>query len=491
MLGKTNSGTGGGGGSSVAEYVYENTTEEVSFPRQALTNGADNYFYGTSADQLNAMKVYLDKGNEVAYWGSYEDSWKVLQNSESWSGTPKTNTNIAFVFSEPVMPNFFHSRIGSREWDLRATNDWDVFTTYLGGGASPEFMDTLIESGENTNVTGGVDTAIGDGTSAYKYYVFKYMYSYADIYNIALKVNTGNVTCTLKSPNMTPSFKCYPDEYMRVITQDWYNGSNIIPSQTLIAKPYEDGGCLVNYTDDGKATNLKMFYMKSNGEKVGKIYNNFTVIGNLNVDTETGIVSGFDNDSRIKLSAKVATDNWSFAIRANYKTAGNHQGIFFDGTLERTFGEIHDSTQTMSSYITGSWTDGTVVLENGADYWFLFVNDGSTLKSYVKKDAGYTSCPLVDEMELNFTISDLSSFTGHDLGVGCIYSNENWVSYADMSTASLVDNGVEVWNAATKVALKDTYVIAPDDNFTLEGYSEKTQVADMNIPAHSVPVIPM
>nr|DAR69724.1 MAG TPA: hypothetical protein [Caudoviricetes sp.] len=261
MLGKTNSGSGGGGGSSVAEYVYENTTEEVNFPRQALTEGANNFFYGTSTAQLDAMKEYLNKGNEVAYWGAYSSSWKVLQNSESWSGTPMYNTNIAFAFSEPVTPKFFHSRIGSTEWNLMATNDWDIFTTYLGNGASSEFMTTLIASGEDTNVTGGVDTAIGDGTASYKYYVFKDMYSYSYIYNIALKVNTGNVTCTLNSTNMTPSFKCYPDNYMRVITQDWHNGSEIVPSKKLIYKPYEDGGCLVNYTDDGKAVNLKMFLM--------------------------------------------------------------------------------------------------------------------------------------------------------------------------------------------------------------------------------------
>ena len=57
---------------------------------------------------------------------------------------------------------------------------------------------------------------------------------------------------------------------MQVITQDWHNGSEIIPSQTLTFKPYEDGGCLVNYTDDGKATNLKMFLLNPTGETITK-----------------------------------------------------------------------------------------------------------------------------------------------------------------------------------------------------------------------------
>lgn len=482
---------GGSSSSSVAEYVYENTTEEVNFPRQALTEGANNFFYGTSTTQLDAMKEYLDKGNEVAYWGEYDDSWKVLQNSESWSGTPKTNTNIAFVFSKPVMPKFFHSRIGSTEWDLRATNDWDVFTAYLRNGASTEFMDTLIESGENTNVLGGVDTEIGDGTSAYKYYVFKYMYSYADIYNIALKVNTGNVTCTLKSHNMTPTFKCYPDEYMRVITQDWHNGSAIIHSQTLIAKPYEDGGCLVNYTDDGKAVNLKMFYMKSNGEKVDNIYNNFIVFGTLNIDENTGIAKGFTNINTIELPIALSSDNWQFSIKANYQRVSRHQGLFYDKNLSRNFGEIHNTTQTMSSYITGRWTDGTVALDDGADYWFLFDFSNGVLTSYVKKDNNYVACPSKENMDINFTIQGLSSFSGHQVGLGNADNGEQWESTIDLSTAVLIENGVEVWNAATKVASKDTYVIAPDDNFTLEGYESPLQVADLNIPAHSVPVTQM
>lgn len=480
--------SGGSGGSSVAEYVYKNTTEEVNFPRQALTEGADNFFYSTSADQLDAMKAYLDKGNEVAYWGGYSNSWTVLQNSESWSGTPMNNTIIGFAFSKPVMPNFFHSRIGSTEWDLIATNDWDTFTTYLGGGASSELMTTLIASGENTNVTGGVDTPIGDGLSAYKYYVFKYMYSYSNIYNMALKVNTGNVTCTLKSPNMTPIFKCYPDEYMRVITQDWYNGSEIVPSKTLIAKPYEDGGCLVNYTDDGKAVNLKMFYMKSNGEKVGNIYNNFTVLGTLNIDDNTGIAKGFTNINKIELPIALSSDNWQFSIKANYQRVSRHQGLFYDKNLNRNFGEIRSTTQTMSSYIEDSWTDGTVALDNGADYWFLFDFRNGVLTSYVKKDDNYIDCPPKENMDINFTIQGLSSFSGHQIGLGNADDGEQWENTIDLSTAVLIENGVETWNAATKVALKDTYVLAPDDGFSLNGYESPLQAADLNIPAHSVPV---
>ena len=486
---------GGGAVASAAEYVFMNTTQEVSFPREALTERANNYFYSVSSDKLTAMKAYLDNGNEVAYWGSYEDSWKVLQNSESWNGTPMTNTDIAFAFSEPVIPNFFHNRIGSAAWSLRATNDWDVFTTYLGGGASPEFMTTLIESGSNTNVTGGVDTAIGDGSTAYKYYVFKCTYSYSDIYNLSLKAQTGNVLCVLKSGNMSPSFKAFKSDYMRVVTQPWYNGENVIDSKELTMKPYADGGCLIGYIDDGKAVNLKMFYLKPDGTLSNKVYDNFTIIGNLNVDTKTGIVKGFSNSDKIMIPKTVNTDNWSFSIKANYKKISRHQGIIYDNTRSRGLGEIHDSTQTMSSYITGAWTDGVVPLEDGADYWFLFIIADNTLTSYVKKDAGYKVCPPKEEMEVNFTIANIisnyGSFIGHQLGIGYADGNEYWESCVDMSTAVLIDGGAEVWNATTLTVTEDIYVLSPDDTFEKpSGYDKAVQVANLDIPAHSVPVVP-
>lgn len=481
----------GSGTSSVAEYEYQEEGNLTIFPRQPLK--AEDKFVYTYSPSIwhsgyddNASTKYLEDTNEFAIYYYFEDVANLFDgNDNTFCGIGESYRALYFKFAKETKVSQIKLRVKN--------NSGYTATSNVHASNIKEKATTCEESNKVVSYTipAMIETltdVVIDVNQTYKYWG---VLCSLDVYACEIIADGRVYTMTLKSANMTPTFKCYPDEHMQVITQDWYNGSDIVPSQTLIAKPYKDGGCLVNYTDDGKAVNLKMFYMKSNGELVGNIYNNFTVIGNLNVNTETGIVSGFDNDSRIKLPAKVATDNWSFAIRANYKTAGNHQGLFFDGTLDRTFGEINNSTQTMSSYITGSWTDGTVVLENGADYWFLFVNNGSTLKSYVKKDAGYTSCPLVDEMELNFTISDLSSFTGHDLGVGCIYSNENWVSYADISTASLVDNGVEVWNAATKVALKDIYVLAPDDNFTLEGYSEKTQVADMNIPAHSVPVTQM
>lgn len=436
---------GGGAVASAAEYVFMNTTQEVAFPREALTEKANNYFYNTASDKLTAMKAYLDNGNEVAYWGEYEDSWKVLQNSESWSGAPKTNTNIAFAFSEPVIPNFFHNRIGSAAWSLRATNDWDVFTTYLGGGASPEFMTTLIESGSNTNVTGGVDTAIGDGSTAYKYYVFKYMYSYADIYNISLKVHTGNVTCTLKSPNMTPSFKCYPDEYMQVITQDWYNGSEILPSQTLTFKPYEDGGCLVNYTDDGKAVNLKMFYAKSNGQIVLKHWAQPILDSN-------GTLGGE--------SFAVYSDHEENSESAIYKAFdGNESTVWKSGSSSTPVNIIfYNPTPINVSNIHIKFINGEVY-SSGDIYGSNDNNDYSLVGSFSNNSQ--------DEID----VATNGNYKYFKIELTALYSG--WGHIAEI-TITATEDGIK----------KDTYFISTDDITPPSGYKSVTKVADLNIPAH-------
>jgi len=272
---------GGGAVNKPAEYVFSDTTSEVGFPREPLTEGYAGYFYGTSDEAKTALKNYLENGNEVAYWGEYENSWNVLQNSETWDGSPSVNGNRAFCFAEPVIPVSFHSRIGSTGWSLRATNDWNVFAAYLNNSDLAENMVTLIDDGTSTDVVGGVDIDVGDGATAYKYYVFKYLQSYSDIYNMSLNVITGNVRCTLSSANMTPSIKAYPSDYMRIITQPWQNGDNYIDSQELIFKPKADGGNTVNYVDYGKAVEMGLYlqddgsYLLSpseiSGEKVGTL----------------------------------------------------------------------------------------------------------------------------------------------------------------------------------------------------------------------------
>lgn len=368
MLGKTNSG-GGGAVASAAEYIFINTTEEVSFPREALTEGADNYFYSTASDQLEAMKAYLDNGNEVAYWGSYKGSWKVLQNSESWSGTPMANTNIAFAFSEPVIPNFFHNRIGSAEWSLRATNDWDVFTSYLNGGASPEFMTSLIESGSDTNITGGVDTAIGDGSTAYKYYVFKDMYNYSYIYNLSLKAQTGNVSCVLKSGNMSPSFKAYPADYMRVVTQPWYNGENVIDSKEMIMKPYADGGCLIGYTDTGAAVNLKMYLLTGTSDPLYLLspdnsfekpvgYDKAVQVADLDIPVHLYPVVTVKAFEQPHLSADGTLGGADFAVAADSEIDSNRMAY-----------KAFDGNTVLSDASTDQWHSNS-----GQPHWIEFYN---------------------------------------------------------------------------------------------------------------------
>lgn len=466
-------GSGSGGGSSVAEYFYQKKLGLVEFPSEKIETSDKRFVddYRKLAN-LNKEPVYVCPQYGV----------NVIIDKNTTTGN---NGYVIFKFPKKAICNKVRIKVyASYPWSIYATDNLTSAYNFANSAQVDNENGVLLyESADSIKETSEIPF---ENNQEYTYYCYRVGGGASETYELSIFYYTGVIDMVLKSANMTPSFKCFPEDYMQVITQDWYNGSEIIPSQTLTFKPYEDGGCLVNYTDDGKAVNLKMYYLKSNGEIVGNIYDNYTIVGGLTTDKETGIVRGFSSDNKIIIPETVNTDNWQFSIKANYKNTSRHQGILYDNAVSRGVGLIRNTTQTMSSYVTGSWTDGVVPLEDGADYWFLFVIADNTLTSYVKKDNGYKTCPPKEEMEVNFTIPNIisgyGSFVGHSLGIGLANSGEYWESYVDMSTASLVDDGVEVWNAATKVAKKDTYVLSPDDSFELEGYSEKTQVADLNIP---------
>ena len=472
MLGKTNavskSGSGGGG-SSVAEYVYENIAQTVAFPRKPSTEDTSYLFTSESEYRESSLE-----------FSCYEPSSSIEGMSAFFDGNLTTNGNLIngffFKFDKPVMlEKIYVYCSGGYEVTLKGTNNPEIATK------ASDLWDILY--------TGGADNYDVElkPSQAYQYYCMTKNSGYKTIYELKFYAIVGDVSCVLKSTNMTPIIKAYPKDYMQVVTQDWHNGSEIIPSKTLTLKSYEDGGCLVNYADDGKATNLKMYYLKSNGELINREYSNYEVIGDLKTDVKTGIVSGFNDTTKILIPQTIVSNNWSISLKVKYVATSKHQGLFVDETQFKALGEIRHTIQKMSFW-SGSWVDGTVNLEDGAEYWFLFVFANDTWTSYVKKDEGYKVCPNAEEMSVNFTITDFTSrygsMVGHQLGMGYGESNEYWDSYMDMSTISLVDNSTEIWNASKLSPARDGYVLSPNDNFTLDGYGEKTQVADLNIPAH-------
>ncbi len=411
-----------------ADYVFSNTTSEASFPREPLTESYAGYFYGTSDETLSSLKNYLENGNEVAYWGGYENSWNVLQNSETWDGSPSVNGNQAFCFAEPVIPVSFHSRIGSTGWSLRATNDWNVFKAYLTQGTSAENMVTLIDDGTSTDVVGGVDIAVGDGATAYKYYVFNHLQVYSNIYNMWLNVITGNVRCTLSSANMTPSIKAYPSDYMRIITQPWQNGGNYIDSQELIFKPQADGGNTVNYDDDGKEVLMGLYlqddgsYLLSpseiSGEKVGTLF-----IPDHLYPTE--VIRTFEQPV---LTANGTLGGNGFAVSADSVYGSREAWKAFDGITERSSSE-------------DQWHSGY-----GQPHWIAFYNP-TPLE--VTKITVFNGDGNVLPLDWEFQCSDdnsewttIASGTNTELYAGAEWSfdispeNQGWHKYYRFYTTS-------------------------------------------------------
>jgi hypothetical protein len=463
------SSSGGGGGSSVAEYEYIKTGGVATYPETPYTEGA-SWFY----TDANAYKEGKNLFN--AYCG-YASATLLFDGNEETSFSP-FDQKLFFNFNGKPLTKMIllvdNTHYNNGKITLYGAND----IAYATG-----IMDKLYEISVPARTTKTTFEIKND--KDYKFFRLETNDSRTAIYSLTFLSDGTVIKMPLKTANMTPTLQGFSEDYMRVITQDWYNGSEIIPSQTLIFKPYEDGGCLVNYTDDGKAANLKMYYLKSNGELVNREYSNFEVIGDLKTDVNTGIVSGFNDTTKILIPQTIASDNWSVSLKVKYTATSKHQGLFVDETQFKALGEIRHTIQKMSFW-SGSWIDGTVNLEDGAEYWFLFVFANDTWTSYVKKDEGYKTCPNAEEMSVNFTITDFTSRYGsmieHQLGMGYGESGEYWDSYMDMSTISLVDNGTEIWNASKLSPARDGYVLSPNDNFTLDGYGEKTQVADLSIP---------
>lgn len=129
-------------------------------------------------------------------------------------------------------------------------------TKRLSGG---HFAETLAKEVEVPSSAASLIELEVDADAAYMYYMFENDSNYSGIKELRWEVVGGNVSCTLSSANMTPEIRAYLTDYMRLITQPFYCEGKVIPSQTLVMKPYEEGGNLINYTDDGSAVDLKIF----------------------------------------------------------------------------------------------------------------------------------------------------------------------------------------------------------------------------------------
>ena len=235
---------------SPAGYLYQEKKTDTKYPVAPLSEGSP--IYTKDIDTIEGLLA----NNNIVFYGQFSDSWKALDGDEV---TQINNAKIGFCFKEPRVAKKFHTRIGTDSWSLKATNTFADFK-------SRKNLTDLITNGGNTDVDGGKDTEISNLTP-FKFFLFNSLQTYSNIKDMSLFVEEmSGISYTLSSGNMTPTISQNLNDYMRLVTQPFANGSDIIPSKELIMKPYDQGGNLINYTDNGSAVNLKMYLLTGDGK---------------------------------------------------------------------------------------------------------------------------------------------------------------------------------------------------------------------------------
>lgn len=157
------------------------------YPLSYITESLPPFYKQDSNLYESKIKPYLNN-NPIAYVGSYGNSYEVLNGDyENYIN----NTNLLFIFSQPVVATSFNIKIGSAEWELWATNDEDQINSLCISTNSVDYTkgDYLIESGENTGEEAqGKSFNINESKNKYKLYRFSYMYNYSYIYQMSFTI---------------------------------------------------------------------------------------------------------------------------------------------------------------------------------------------------------------------------------------------------------------------------------------------------------------
>lgn len=431
MLGKTNSNMGGK--AAAAAYVFENATMSKSYPVDEMTEAGWKTFPFNYVDDLEGFKA--SRYEFATYCTAYGGGWIPWFDNDF-----STSTNLAqpkyFKFGEPVLLKKIKIAGDAQTLKIYATNEAD----YLGDTS----LMTLVKEAEvPSSAASLIELEVG-ADAAYIYYMLANDSNYSGIKELRLEVVSGNVSCTLSSANMTPEVRVYLTDYMRLITQPFYCEGKVIPSQTLVMKPYEEGGNLINYTDDGSAVDLKIFLGKSGGEPVSKAYMQPLLSAN-------GTLGG--NDPACSGTAEQAPAYYAFDGNTETKwqtgTSSTPQSVVFydpDGfvptgaVISFVNGEVYASGEVFGSNDNSDWVSLTTFADNELDTLTLsFAND--TEYKYIK-----------------FQFNSLFS------GWGQIYE--------------IKINGV------VRRVPADMYFIAPNADSLPEGYVSAQIVADLSLPAH-------
>lgn len=419
---------------SAVAYVFENATMSKSYPVDEMKEAGWRTFPYNYVDDLEGFKA--SRYEFATYCTAYGGGWiPWFDNNFS------TSTNLAqpkyFKFGEPVLLKKIKIAADAQTLKIYATNEAD----YLGDTS----LMTLVKEAEvPSSAASLIELEVG-ADAAYMYYMFENDSNYNGIKELRWEVVGGNVSCALSTTNMTPEIKVYLTDYMRLIAQPFYWEGKVIPSQTLVMKPYEEGGNLINYTDDGSAVDLKIFYGKSGGELVSKAYvqpllsSNNTLIGGSGpacsgTAEQTPAYYAFDGNAETK---------WQTGSPLTPQSV-----VFYDpdgfvptgAVISFANGEVYASGEVFGSNNNSDWVPLTTFADNELDTLTLsFAND--TEYKYIK-----------------FQFNSLFS------GWGQIYE--------------IKINGV------VRRVPADMYFIAPNADSLPEGYVSAQIVTGLSLPAH-------
>lgn len=419
---------------SAVTYVFENATMPKSYPVDEMTEAGWKAFPFNYVDDLEGFKA--SRYEFATYCTAYGGGWiPWFDNNFS------TSTNFAqpkyFKFGEPVLLKKIKIAGDAQILKIYATNEAD----YLG---DTSLMTRVKEVVVPSSAASLVELEVG-ADAAYMYYMFENDSNYNGIKELRWEVVGGNVSCALSSVNMTPEIKVYLTDYMRLIAQPFYWKGKVIPSQTLVMKPYEEGGNLINYTDDGSAVDLKIFYSKSNGKPVSKAYmqpllsSNDTLLGGggpacSGTSEQTPAYYAFDGNAGTKWQTGTPSTPQSVVFY-------DPDGFVPTGVvISFVNGEVYASGEVFGSNNNSDWVSLTTFADNELDTLTLSFANATEYK-YIK-----------------FQFNSLFS------GWGQIYE--------------IKINGV-VWRVPT-----DMYFIAPNADSLPEGYVSAQIVTNLSLPAH-------
>lgn len=445
-------GSGSGGGSSVAEYEYIKTGGIATYPETPYTEGASWFYTDANAykDGNNAFNAYCGDASATALFnGNEETSFSPFDQKLffNFNGKPLTKMTL-------LVENTFYN---NESVTLYGTNDITYATNHETG-----IMDKLYEVSVPAYAT--KTTFEIECDTDYKYFRLDTSDSRTTIYSLSFLSDGTVIKMPLKTANMTPTLQGFSEDYMRVVTIPYYHNGDVVESQTLIFKPYEDGGCLVNYNDDGKAVNLKMFLLNPTGETITK---------------ETDFVQPV-------LSANGTIGGDAFAVEMDSQLDANRPvWKAFDGnTVLNNANTDQLSTKSghphwVKFYNPHPLSVSKITIFNGADNcmpldWEFQYSDTNTDEDWHTLTSG-TNTVLTTNGEWSFDVTNSGSHKYYRFYTTSGAGRDN--SYLGLTEIQIT--GKEI---ASVTYDKPIYVLTPDDSFELEGYGEKTQVADLNIP---------